>query len=611
MEILRRLAHNRLLMFRIWLCLVFMILVSRFFYVQILEQDLYLAASEKNRIKQVEIKPPRGLIRDRFYEILVDNRPAYSVYAVPSEFPYARHNGKIHQSLALLARILDRSPEEVQRIIKKQWRGPFQRVKIERFIDFERLAVLEERKLDLPGISYDIEPRRAYPSGVFAPHLFGYLGEISERELRKMQSQGYERGDVIGIKGIERVYESVLRGEEGYRFMEVDALGKEIQVLTHLGEKKPRPGKDVVLTIDGSLQRYLEAEMQNRRGGAVVLNCQNGQIIAMVSKPDYDPEIFTKPIPPNVWNSLNNNPDKPLFDRVIQGLYPPGSTYKLILAIAGLETKRLDPQWVVFCPGFFRLGRRSFSCWKKGGHGNVNLRQAIEQSCNVYFYRAMQKVGFDNWLAYSRKFRFGQRTGVDLTGEASGLLPDSAYFDQAYGKGRWSRGQLLNLAIGQGDLLVTPLQVAFYSMSIANRGKSFRPYVLKEIYDPLASSDQVVPTKPDTVLISGISEATWDFIHQAMYDVVNGAKGTAKTANPKGIKVAGKTGTAQAPKGDDHAWFIGFAPYEDPQIAIAIFLENGGGGGANAAPIARGILKRLLEEGKIRLPEHRFAERSW
>lgn len=601
MNIIREFSLNRLLILRSGLIAVFAILLTRFYYVQILEGDKYVAASEKNRVKQVELKSMRGLIRDRAHEILVDNRPAYSVYAMPNELQ------SVDSTMAMLSSILEKPAEELINVFKKRKRGYFQKVKIDRHISFEKLANIEERKLDLPGIFYDIEPRRSYPAGVLAPHLFGYLGEISERELEKLQKKGYERGDIIGIKGVERVYEDVLKGEDGFRFVEVDVFGREVQILNSLDEKQPLPGKDIVLTIDASLQKFLEGEMIDKLGGAVVLNCQNGQIIAMVSKPDYDPDIFTKPILPEEWKALNNNPDNPLYDRILQGLYPPGSIYKIILAIAGLETGLLNPQMVVFCPGYFRLGRRYFGCWKKGGHGNMILRQALEQSCNVYFYRAMQKVGLNNWVKYSKLFHFGERTGVDLIGEAQGLLPDSTYLDKTYGRGKWSSGLLLNMAIGQGDLLATPLQVAFYSMAIANKGRSFRPFVVKEIYDPLAEGARTVQIMPDTVNINGISEATWDFIHQAMYDVVNGVHGTAKGANPGKIKVAGKTGTAQAPKGDPHAWFIGFAPFENPQVAFTILLENGGGGGANAAPIARGILQLLLKEGKIHILKHKFA----
>lgn len=601
MSVLREFTQNRLLIFRTGLILAFAVLLGRFFYVQILEGDKYLQASEANRIKQVELKAPRGLIRDRFHEILVDNKPAYSLYAIPSEL------NRVDATFSILGEILGKSRDELKSILHRRRRGPFQPVKIDRHIGFAKLAQIEERRLDLPGISYDIEPRRYYPAGVAAPHLFGYLGEITEDELKKQADGIYESGDVIGKKGIEKVYEAYLRGTSGYSFMEVDAFGREIRVLKNLGGKPPKPGMDVILTIDASLQRYLENRMHDRRGGAVVLNCKNGQIIALVSKPDYDPELFAKPISPEDWERLRDDANKPLYDRILQGVYPPGSVYKLILAIAGLETGLLTPDTKSFCPGYFRLGRRRFNCWKKSGHGTVNLQQAIEQSCNVYFFRAMQKVGLAHWLKYSRMFRFGKPTGIDLSGESKGLLPDSAYFNRTYGKGKWSKGHLLNLAIGQGDLLATPLQVAYYAMTIANKGLGFRPFIVKEIVDPSAGDKIVKRTVPDTIRITEIHESTWDLIHRGMYDVVNGVHGTAKGANPGIIKVAGKTGTAQAPQGEDHAWFIGFAPYEDPQIAFAIFLENGGGGGAHAAPIARGMLRLLLKQGKIRIPEIRTA----
>lgn len=610
---LKDFTKNRLLILRLVLLLGFVAVLARFFFVQIIEGERYFQVSEQNRVRQYEVEAPRGLIRDRNCDtILVDNKPAYSVYAIPNELTNP------DSTFTLLSRILGRTPEELQATMKKRRTGPFQKVKLDGFIGFEKLVQLEEHKLELPGIMYDIEPRRYYPSGVRAPHLFGYLGEITERELKQKASLDYDRGDVIGKKGIEQFYEEKLRGKKGYRYVEVDALGREIRLISELGQVQARAGMDLILTIDAQLQHHLELEMQDRKGGAVVLNCKNGQVLAMVSKPDYDPEIFTRPIPLEVWRELNNNPEKPLYDRVVQGMFPPGSTYKMVLAIAGLETGLLDPNMRVTCPGYFRMGRRTFNCWNRDGHGSVNLRQAIEQSCNVYFYRAIQRVGLSNWVAYSRLFRFGDPTGIDLYGESKGLVPDSSYFNRRYGKNQWSRGLLLNLAIGQGDLLATPLQMAFFTMTLANRGRSFKPFVVKDLVPPGMSCDEIRDftrsgalasngdifelnkPEPDTVKFEQpVSNSTWEFIHQAMRDVVHSPFGTAKGANPGRIQVAGKTGTAQAPRGADHAWFIGFAPYNDPQVAIAIFLENGGGGGANAAPIARSLLQLLLREGKI------------
>ena len=591
-EIVLRFSRNRLLVFRVVLALIFLGLLSRFFYVQIIEGDKYLRASESNRIKQITIAAPRGLIYDRYGELLVDNLPAYSLFAMPREL------GPRDSVFALLGELLEKPPEDLSKVYQKERRGPFQRVKLAKYISFPQLARVEERKMDLPGIDYDIEPRRFYPSGVLAPHLFSYLGEISEIELKQMAEFGYRRGDIVGKKGIEKVFERELRGQKGLRYVEVDALGREVRVLDELKGRPPRPGKDVYLTIDAKLQRYLENVMQDKRGGVAVLNCKNGEVLALVSKPDYDPEIFAKPIAREIWQELINNPDHPLFDRMVQSQYPPGSTYKIILAIAGLETGKIDPRETVFCPGYLQLGRRTFWCWHRGGHGKVNLLQALEQSCNVYFFKMIQKVGLDPWVEYSRKFHFGERTGIDLSGERPGLVPDSAYFDIRYGKHKWSRGQLLNLSVGQGDLLVTPLQMATFAMALANRGVSFRPRISRKIVDPTEHTE--VYSEPDTVYIRGISERTWNLIHEGMYRVVNGVNGTAHSANPGLIKVAGKTGTAQNPHGEAHAWFIGFAPYDDPQVAFVFFIENGGGGGANAAPLARGMLQLLIRDKKIK-----------
>ncbi len=593
-------GRHKLLIFRILLLLSFAGLISRFAYVQLIESERYTRESEKNRIRPITLEPPRGIIRDRYREILVDNLPAYSVFAIPRELT------RRDTVFAALASIINRQPASLEKIFRRDRRGPFQRVKIARHIGFQALAHIEENKLELPGIVYGVDPRRYYPAGVRAPHLFGYLGEIDEKKLAQMREHGYERGDVIGKTGIEYIYESVLRGKKGFRFVEVDALGREIKVLSGLGEKPAVPGKELHLAIDAELQRHLERIMEDKRGGAVLINTDNGEIIALASKPDYDPEIFTKPISSKVWNALRDNPDKPLYDRMVRSHVEPGSTYKLVLAIAALEEGIIDGTETVYCPGAYRLGRRVFKCWKKGGHGTVNLLQAIEGSCNVYFYRLIQKVGLENWVKYSRKFNFGKTTGSDLYSEFPGLVPDAAYFDRKYGKGKWSKGLLLNLSVGQGDLLVTPLQMATFAMYIANRGLGFRPHVRKRIVDPITGDEEYF--NPDTVRIEGISERTWDIIHKGMFNVVNAPGGTAKSANPGRVHVAGKTGTAQNPHGEDHAWFIGFVPYEQPQIAFCVFVENGGSGGGVAAPIIRSVLRLLLRQNKILIPQTVVAE---
>jgi penicillin-binding protein 2 len=576
---------------------IFMFIVlARFAYVQLYLGESYLQASEKNRVRAVEIETPRGLLRDRYGEILVDNRPAYAVYAIPAEL---KNKSPAYQ---LLATAFHTNSEDLQKQIARNKRGNFMPVKIERQIDFTGLSLLYERRLELSGIDFRAESRRAYPSGIKAPHLFGYLGEISDAELTTFGEQ-YNPGDLIGKKGIEREYESLLRGKKGLRYVEVDALGRVVRDLDEtdsnfLKPRAPEPGTDLMLGLDAVLQRMLEIEMTDLRGGAIVLNCKNGEVLALVSKPDYDPDLFSKPLSPQEWGRLSNDPNKPLYDRMVQSTFPPGSTFKIVLVIAGLETGLIDPNERVFCPGYFRLGNRSFRCWRLGGHGTVNLLQAIEQSCDVYFYRMGLKVGLEHWSNYAKRFGFGQLTDIDLVGERGGMVPDQEYLDQRYGRGRWSKGLILNLAIGQGELLVTPLQMACFAMAIANEGHSFRPRLRRGTYDSALGKEMEV-SEPDSFAIKGINPRSYRFAKHGMYMVVNSPTGTAKSARVPGVISAGKTGTAQNPHGETHAWYIGFAPCEDPQIAFCIFLENGGGGGANAAPFARKIITLLYERQNL------------
>ena len=570
--------------------MLFCILIVRFFYLQIYKKAQYFKASERNRIKQVVTEPVRGIIFDRNGEVLVDNFPSYSAYAIPFDVKNA------DSVLDLAGRILNLKSSEIKTIIRRKRIGYFNPVKIKRHIDFETVVRIEEQKLDLPGITHQIEPRRNYPSGVRAPHLFGYLGEINKKELAKAKNQSLFLGDVIGKKGLEKVYEKELRGIRGYEYFEVDALGREIRKLKDKPEILQLPGKNLHLTLDAPLQRQLEARMDTLRGGAVVVDCSNGGIIALVSKPDYDPEIFSKPISSEVWRSLISNPNKPLYDRMVQSLYPPGSTFKPVLAAAALELGIIKKSWSAFCLGTLRLGRRNYDCWKRQGHGEVDLLSAIEQSCNVYFYKLGLKVGLDIWADYSKKFLFEKQTGIDLIAEKNGLVPDREYLDRQYGENKWSKGLILNQSIGQGDLLVTPLQMARFALILANKGISYRLHLVNYIEDAIDGTRKWI--KIDSTRIDGVSEKTFDIVRQGMYRVVHGNKGTARIVGYKDIKAAGKTGTAQNPHGDHHAWFIGFAPFDNPKIAICILVENGGSGSRVAAPIARLIIKNYFYREK-------------
>ncbi|RLG28696.1 penicillin-binding protein 2, partial [Methanosarcinales archaeon] len=565
--------------FSVIVSVLFVLIILRFFYLQVYKQAQYLKASENNRNREIVLKPTRGLILDRNGAILVDNHPSYSVYAIPFEVL------KADSVLQLTSHILNIDIDEIKDIINKKRSGYFTPVKIKRYINFETLSKIEEYKLDLPGISIQIEPRRYYPSGIKASHLFGFLGEVTRGELKRGSYRGAKQGDIVGKKGLEKVYDKELRGEPGYRYIEVDVLGREVRKLEDKPEILPVPGKNLHLTIDAQLQRFIEARMDTMRGGAIVVNCTNGEVLAIVSKPDYNLEIFSKPLSTEVWDQLINDEDKPLFDRMVQSLYPPGSTFKLVLAAAALEKGIISPEWKNYCPGYYRLGNKVFDCWKKEGHGELDLLDAIEQSCNVYFYQLGLKVGLDNWAEFAKRFLFDKPTNIDLVSEEYGTVPDREFLNHKYGKNKWSKGLLLNSVIGQGDVLVTPLQMVRLAMILANEGTYHQLHLVQYLEDPITNKKEWKSF--NSKKISGISTGTYALLKQGMYRVVNGINGTAKLARCRDIKIAGKTGTAENPHGEPHAWFIGFAPFHNPEIAFCILVENGGSGGAVAAPIAR------------------------
>ncbi len=574
-------------LYKIFAIIAFVMLLGRLAQLQLWNWDKYFKESERNRIREIVLDPPRGIIYDRRGEILVDNRPAYSVSVIPYEV--LKGEGPVN----LLSTILDQPASNIKQKIKKEKISNFLPVKIKRQIDFSVLSTLEESRLDLPGVFYTIESKRFYPGGVNAPHIFGYLGEITSEELVRWKDSGYLLGDIIGKSGLEFQFERFLRGEPGIKYVEVDVLGREIKDLPELSFKDPNSGHHIYLTIDAKLQRYLETVMAGRRGAAAVLDPRYGDVLAILSKPDYDPEIFSSPLTPEIWKQLINDDGHPLYNRVCQSLYPPGSTYKLVLAAAALETGHVNFNQKIFCSGSYRLGNRTFDCWKQGGHGAVNFFDAIEQSCNVYFYTKGLEVGLESWSKYSKLFGFGTQTGIDLPNESAGLVPDKTYFDSKYGERKWSKGLILNLAVGQGDLLTTPLQMAYFAMIVGNEGRAYKPHLLRKIVDP-ATHHTAYP-QIDSVAVHEILPDTFTKIKQGMYLVVNGPHGTGRGASIPGVKVCGKTGTAQNPHGDSHAWFIGFAPVDKPEIAFCILVENGGGGGAVAAPIARGLLSIHFE----------------
>ncbi|RMI04824.1 MAG: penicillin-binding protein 2 [Calditrichaeota bacterium] len=549
------------------------ILAVRFYSLQIVEQNIYREKSEKNSVKVETRIPVRGLIYDRNGRLIADNRPAFSVYLVPALTTPA--------TVSTVAAVLGLKPRVIRQKLHTTRR--FQPVKIARHVDQRTLTLLLENKLDLPGLEWKVEPRRNYIFSRSFAHVLGPLGEIGENELGK--NPEYEQGDLVGKKGVERVMDAALRGKKGYRYLKVDALGRVVGEVSSGKDTPPIPGKDLYLTIDARLQLYADSLFGDRTGALVAINVQNGEVLTLVSRPNYDLGQYRE-----LWHRLISDTLKPLFDRATQAAYPPGSTFKMVAAIAALNEGIITPYWTAFCPGYTRIGRRVVHCWFADGHGEINLISAIRNSCNVYFFQLGKKIGIDLWSKYSRKFLFGKKTGIELTSENPGLVPSREYYDRKYGPGRWTTGMLANLAIGQGELLVTPLQMAQFAMILANGGVYYPPHLRYRLVDKITGEVENYHPRPHR--IEDIKPEVFQFVREGMRQVVAG--GTGWRAGVYGLTGAGKTGTAQNPHGKPHAWYIGFAPYENPEIAVAVLVENGGSGGAVAAPIAGKFLRRYF-----------------
>ena len=432
--------------------------------------------------------------------------------------------------------------------------------------------------------------QRFYPAQVIASHTFGYTKEISPEQLAK-EKELYNPGDYVGHNGIEKTYEKLISGTKGYKYVLVDSRQRQIgRFQEGKDDIVPIKGKDLVLGIEASAQRIAEEQFKGKRGALVAIEPTSGEILAMVSSPDYDLNRFSYFTPRSFLDSIYSNPFTPLFNRATMSIHPPGSTFKMLAAIAALDMGVIDESYTITCGGGFTFGR-FFKC--HGNHGTVNVVTAIEKSCNSFFYRLIYKIGIDKWKEYATKFGFGKITGVDLTEEVPGLIPDENYYIKRYGE-KWPRSIMASLGIGQGEVSVTPLQLAMYASLIANNGKTKIPHVVKGYID--INTEKLVPLEFKEIS-TGVSQEALDIVKKGMYLVVNG-HGTATHIKLPDVEICGKTGTAQNPHGEDHAWFVGFAPYENPKIAIAVLVENVGFGGTHAAPIAKNVIQAYMNSFK-------------
>lgn len=580
-------SSNRKVIFYTLIGIAFFVLLARLIQLQVLYADVYGKKSEENSIRQIARTPIRGLMFDINGALIVDNGPAYSVTVTPAEFRLS--------NLSLLSNILQVDTQVIKEKFEQGIRyNRFAPTKVKRDIDFKTLSIIEESKDQLPGVDYQIESKRCYPTKSKAAHLFGYTKEISDQQLLEMGNE-YRPGDNIGATGLEAAYERYLRGQKGFELITINALGQLIGDYNDGKNNIPvLEGSDLYLSLDAKLQALAESLLSDKRGAVVALDPNNGGVLALVSKPDYDLTTFGAVTPLDIWKKLNTDEGKPLFNRATLTRYPPGSTFKMVLAAAALEEGVINQNWRVNCTGAFRFGNKVFNDLHV--HGSTNIVEAIQKSCNVFFYQLMLKTGFERWTRYGREFGFGRPTGIDILEENPGLLPSEEYFDRIYGKGKWTPGYLISLSIGQGEVGVSPIQMAGYASAIANGGYYHTPHAVLKIKDKETDQIKTVPT--DTRKLD-ISPWVWDILQEGMYRCVNDISGTGQAAKVIDVVVCGKTGTVQNPHGKkDHAWFIGFAPRENPKIAICVLIENVGFGGAYAAPIAGLCIEQYLY-GKI------------
>lgn len=576
--------------------LSFTLLVVRLAYLQLYKGNELGLRSETNSIRLRKITSPRGLIMDNSGRIIAENIPSFHAYYVPNR---TRSYQQIKDDFVRIYR--ERSLEIPREILKTSLAPPFVTQRLDSLLSRQKLAVIETNSHLLPGVFIDVVPVRRYPYGDTIAHLIGYVGEISREELTSDISGHYSSGDFLGKFGLEKELEDFLRGQSGAEQAEVNAVGREVRVLEKL---EPIAGYNVVLTIDMSLQQAVSGAMNGKAGAVVVMDPRNGDILAMVSSPSFDPNLFSQGISTQDWRKLASDPLHPLKNRAISGQYPPASTYKVIVAAAALEEGLLTPDTVYNCNGEYEIGNRKFRCWRSDGHGRVNMHRAIVESCDVYFYNLGKLIGVDMMAQYAQYFGLGQKTGIGLPQERKGLIPTKNWKKDRF-KAPWHLGETISISIGQGYNLTTPLQLANLYAALANDGKLYRPRIVKKILHTDGRAYREY--QPELLSQIPISAKTIRVINQALWGVVNEQGGTAAAARRHEKDLSGKTGTAQVvgiPRtGEtlkyhasgrrlkDHAIFVGFAPADRPEILVSVLIEHAGaGGGAVAAPIAKKIV---------------------
>ena len=577
---------------------VFCALGFRLWQLQIVEGDRFRILSEKNRIRLKRLPSIRGLMLDRTGRVIVGNHPSFDVILVPED---------VQDRLTTLHTLASYLPEAIDFLEGKAPQNPrrpaYEGISVARDISWDTLAAIEAHQLDLPGVTVEASLKRFYPAGDLAAHLVGYIGEVNQAEIA--ENKRYRQGDLVGKVGLEKAWEEELRGYNGGQQIEVDATGRKLRVLD---EVKTQPGYNLHLTLDLELQEQVEQALGEAEGSVVVLAVETGEVLALASRPTFDPNLFALSIKPNEWRTLVEDPLRPLTNRALRGQYPPGSTFKPFMALAALEEGIITPETQFNCRGSLPFGGRTFHCWKRSGHGRVDLKQALAQSCDVYFYKVGQRLGIQKIAQAARRFGLGQDLGLSLAA-SPGIIPDVEWKRRRF-NAPWYEGETLSVVIGQSYVLTTPLQMAVATAALVNGGVVYRPFFVTQVNG--ADGESIQTYSPKVVTRIDIPEEHLRVVRDGMREVVHGERGTGKKALLPHIEVAGKTGTSQVvsrihdeeeevPRHHrDHAWFIAFAPAQNPRIAVACLIEHAGkGGGAVAAPVVRQVLEayfRIVEQ---------------
>ncbi|MGH9749109.1 MAG: penicillin-binding protein 2 [Candidatus Polarisedimenticolia bacterium] len=611
----RRLA-TRLTVIQILFGTVLLVYLASFWYLQVVKSDHYRRLSDNNRLRRVTLTPLRGVITDLEHRVLANNRIAFNILLNREKVP------DLKAFFPELARILGMDQATLrERLLRYRTRPAFEPVILKEDVDLSEAAFIESRRLELPMLSVEVESRRSYLHGPLAAHALGYVGEVSEQQIKDAPEGRYDLGDIVGKDGVESRYNEDLKGVKGWKQVVVNSLGREIQEIEE--GRRPTPGRSLRLTLDLDLQQTLETAFADEAGSAVFLDPRSGALLAMISRPAFDPNVFATRFSQNTWEGLVRDPRHPLQNRASLSKFAPGSVFKILLSIAALEDGVAGPGRGDFCDGGFRFGDKTFQCWaiRKGGHGYMTMREAIIHSCNVYFYRLGNELGIERIARWAKAFGFGQRTGIDLPDEKGGTVPDPEWKRTANPRDpTWHPGETISVSIGQGALEVTPLQMAVFSAALGNGGRIYRPHLIaaREIREGVEEE-----TRDDTLVRTiPLQARTLQVVKEAMWGVVN-ELGTGARARIAGRDVCAKTGTAQVFRASrdidadllpkerrDHAWFVGFAPKENPEVAFAVFVQNGGHGGTTAAPIARAVLESYFRKKDMRPGAQQLASAS-